>query len=159
MGMGLGGVVAPQTHEAEWKGPHDAFWLGSTKSGLHCELRGASYTGPLLNLYRPAPPASWYNGGKGGFRIRTVGGQRTAVVYSGNRQLKKGERIQFEWAFIITPVKELNTHDQFHNRYFHDFQAPDVPEKYLNTGIKVVNLHHANHTTPTSTIPSSRSGR
>lgn len=153
MGMGLGGVVAPQTHEAEWKGPHDAFWLGSIRSGLHCELRGASYTGPLLNLYRPAPPESWYNGGKGGFRIRTAGGQRTAVVYSGSRQMKKGDRVEFEWAFIITPVKELNTHDQFANRYFHDPQAPDVPDKFLDAGIKVVNLHHANDYNPHINYP------
>jgi hypothetical protein len=153
MGMGLGGVVAPQTHDAEWKGPHDAFWLGSTRSGLHCELRGASYTGPLLNLYRPAPPASWHNGGKGGFRIRSSGNRRTAVVYSGGRQLKKGDRLEFEWAFIITPVKDLNSRDHFANRYFHDPLAPDVLEKYWDAGIKLVNLHHANQYNPHINYP------
>jgi hypothetical protein len=153
MGMGLGGVAAPHSHDARWQGPHDSFWLGSTNSGLYCELRGATYAGPLLSLYRPAPPASWHNGGKGGFRIRTTGDQRSAIVFSGGRRLNKGDRIQFECAFIITPVKDLNTHGHFADRYFHDSQAPDVPDRYLASGIKVVNLHHANVYNPHINYP------
>jgi hypothetical protein len=153
MGMGLPGSVAPETHDAKWERPHDSFWLGGTRAGLYCELRGASYCGPLLNLYHPAPPASWYNSGKGGFRIRTTGAQRNVIVYSGHRQLRKGERLQFECAFIITPVKELNTHSQFTDRYFHNPLAPDPDERYLAAGVKIINLHHANQYNPHINYP------
>jgi hypothetical protein len=153
MGMGLPGSNTPANHDAKWEGPHDSFWLGSTRAGLYCELRGASYSGPMLNLYHPAPPPSWYNGGKGGFRIRTAGDQRNVIVYSGHRQLKKGERLQFECAFVVTPVKELNTHSQFTDRFFHNPLAPDPGEAALATGAKIINLHHANKYNPHINYP------
>ena len=61
-------VSIPTNKGASWLWPFDSFWCGSEKAGIHCELRGASYTGPLLNLYRPAYPESWYNNGKGGYQ-------------------------------------------------------------------------------------------
>jgi hypothetical protein len=153
MGMGLSGSLTPETHDAKWEGPHDSFWLGSTRAGLYCELRGASYCGPLLNLYHPAPPVSWHNGGRGGFRIRTAGARRNVIVYSGHRQLKKGDRLQFECAFIITPVKEINTHSQFTDRFFHNPLAPDPGEGALAAGVKIINLHHANRYNPHINYP------
>ncbi len=75
IGMGLPGTSVPAAHQAGWRGPYDSFWIGSANAGLWCELRGGSYNGPLLNLYNPAPPGSWYNNDKGGFRI-TGGSKR-----------------------------------------------------------------------------------
>ena len=69
MGMGLPGTTVPQSHEAKWAGPYDSFWIGNTHAGIWCELRGGTYHGPLLNLYHPAPPGSWFNNNQGGFRI------------------------------------------------------------------------------------------
>ena len=51
-------VSIPTNKGASWLWPFDSFWCGSEKAGIHCELRGASYPGPLLNLYRPAYPES-----------------------------------------------------------------------------------------------------
>lgn len=156
MGMGLPGTDTPDKHEAGWEGPHDAFWIGDEKGGLYCELRGASYMGPMLTLYRPAYPGSWYNGGKGGFRISTAGESRDAAAYSGERNLKKGDTILFECAFIITPVKELDPAGQFTNRYYHNYPDPDPGAEELSGsfyGIRIINLHHANKYNPYINYP------
>lgn len=156
MGMGLPGTDTPENHEAKWNGPNDAFWIGCANRGLYCELRGASYMGPLLALYRPEFPKSWNNDGKGGFKIKTIGAQRNAVVFSGDRNLKQGEKLQFECAFIITPVKKLNPANQFTDRYYHNYPNPDPTEQEMSDGFygtKVINLHHANKYNPNINYP------
>ncbi len=137
MGMGLPGSDIPEEHEYKWEGPHDSFWIGNTEGGLYCELRGASYMGPLLNLYKPDPPASWYNDDRGGFRIRTDDGRKKAIVYSGARELEKGDKLQFECAFIITPVKEINTRKQFTERHYQGFTDEKI-EQFIPYGIKII---------------------
>ena len=178
MGMGLPGTETPANRESKWEGPYtsflaiespsglrfdngedlnygpyDSFWLGSPKGGLHCELRGASYTGPQLNLFKPGPPISWGNSGKGGFKIRTEEKQQNAIAYSGERKLKKGQKLVFECAFIITPVKKLETHNHFSQRYYHNSGNPNPTEKDLELGVKVINLHHANKYNPYINYP------
>lgn len=59
------GVSIPVSEKTDWLWPFDSFWIGSAKAGIHCELRGSSYSGPLLNAYHPAYPQSWSNDGKG----------------------------------------------------------------------------------------------
>lgn len=158
-GMDRYGVETPENHDAKWDPLYDAFWLGSTKGGLYCELRGASYCGPLLyykpirDFYYPAPPESWNNSGKGGFRIRTTDNQRNAIVYSGSRKLKKDDSLTFECALIITPVKKLDTAHQFTNRYYHNQYHPEPSENDAALGVKVANLHHANEFNPTINYP------
>ncbi len=153
IGMGLPGTDTPETHEGKWDILHDSFWLGNTNGGISCELRGAPYSGPLLMFYNTAPPPSWDNNGKGGFRIRTSENQRDAIVYSGPRTIKKGESIKFECAFVITPVKKLNTYSQFTDRYFHDPLAPEPSEKAVANGVKVINVHQANKYNPNINYP------
>lgn len=153
MGMGLPGQLVPSTHKSKWKGPQDAFWIGNTKGGLHCELRGASYSGPLLNLYKPAPPASWDNDGKGGFKIESSEHAVKAVAYSGKRQLKKGEEIEFEFSLIITPVKPLNTKSQFTDRYYHNGGDPWPKQGEVDAKVKIINVHHANKYNPHINYP------
>jgi hypothetical protein len=116
MGMGLPGTIAPKSHQAKWKGPYDSFWVGNTNGGIWCELRGGAYNGPLLNLYHPAPPVSWFNNDNGGFRIEKGDSETKAVIYSGKRELKVGENIDFEWSLLITPVKKINYRSQFTDR-------------------------------------------
>ncbi len=158
-GMDLYGVKTPDNHDAKWDPLYDAFWIGSTKGGLYCELRGASYCGPLLyykpirDFYKPKPPESWSNDNKGGFSIRTDESERDAIVYSGTRALKKGESITFECAFIITPVKKLDTHYHFTDRYFQNQYHPEPTENDAALGVKVANLHHANDFNPYINYP------
>lgn len=147
-GMSLPGTEVPARHAAKWEGPHDSFWIGNTHGGLWCELRGSTYSGPLLNLYRPAYPASWYNDNRGGFKLERRTGEVNAVVYSGERSLKAGEEISFEWAMLITPVKDINYKSQFTDRYFHNGHDPMPSDNDLKSGVKIVNLHHANNYNP-----------
>lgn len=153
MGMGLPGTTVPRSHEAKWEGPHDSFWMGNTDAGLWCELRGSDYHGPLLNLYHPEYPASWFNENKGGFRTEILKDAVKAIVYSGPRELEKDAEMEFEWAMLITPVKEINYQSQFTDRYFHNALAPIPRPEDLKSGIKIVNLHHANNYNPHINYP------
>lgn len=146
-------VSIPTNKGASWLWPFDSFWCGSEKAGIHCELRGASYTGPLLNLYRPAYPESWYNNGKGGFRINRNGNLTTATAYSGARTLKTGEDLTFDFSLLLTPVKKVNSRSQFTNRYYHNGGTPRPEAKDVETGIKIINVHHANDLNPFINYP------
>ncbi len=153
MGMGLPGGLVPESHESKWKGPHDSFWVGNTEAGLWCELRGGSYHGPLLNLYRPDHPHSWNNEGKGGFKIERTSGQVHAIAYSGARDLNEGQEITFEWSILLTPVKQIDLKSQFLDRYYHNGGDPVPRDSDLTSGVKIVNLHHANNYNPHINYP------
>jgi hypothetical protein len=149
-GMDRYGMPTPETHAAKWDSLFDAFWFGSPTAGLYCELRGTPYSGPMMywppirEFYKLKPPESWYNRNQGGYRIRTTGERRDVTVYSGARSLKKGDSLAFECAFIITPVKKLDTHYQLSNRYYHNSTHPEPGPDAERFGIKAVNLHHGN---------------
>lgn len=153
MGLGLPGAAVPRDIESKWSGPWDSFWIGNADGGLWCELRGGSYHGPLLNLYRPAFPSSWHNEGKGGYRLNSQPDAVRAVVYSGSRELKRGEFLDFEWSFLITPVKTVNSESQFTDRYYHNGGNPMPSDEDLVCGVKIVNLHHANNYNPHINYP------
>ena len=147
------GVSIAVSKKTEWLWPFDSFWIGSVKAGIHCELRGGSYSGPLLNLFRPAYPASWHNEGKGGFDVKKSSTKTTTTVYSGKRQLKKGEPINFDFAFIITPVKQINYKSQFLDRYYHNGGKPIPTDEDVKSGVKIINVHHANFLNPFINYP------
>ncbi len=153
MGMGLPGTRVPSKHQSKWKGPEDSFWVGNTRGGMWVELRGSNYHGPLLNLYHPAPPRSWDNEGSGGFRITQEENRVLATIYSGERELKAGEEIEFEFALLITPVKTVNSASQFRDRYYHNSVKPDPGPEDLEAGVRIVNLHHANSFNPFINYP------
>jgi hypothetical protein len=153
IGMGLPGTITPKDHQSKWRGPYDSFWMGNTHGGLWCELRGSTYSGPLLNLYHPAPPPSWYNNDNGGFRIERTPGATKAIVFSGERDIKTGENIDYEWSFLITPVKKINYLSQFIDRYYHNGGKSMPSDSDLTCGVKIVNLHHANNYNPHINYP------
>ena len=153
MGMGLPGSAIPRRHRSQWKGPEDSFWVGNTRAGIWVELRGSTYHGPLLNLYHPAPPESWNNHGKGGFSLVKGGSEVLATVYSGERELKEGDELVYEFALLLTPVKTINPASQFRDRYFHNAAKPDPELKDMEAGIRIVNLHHANRFNPFINYP------
>jgi len=150
MGMGRGGGYVPQRHDWKWKGPQDSFWIGSADAGLHCELRGSTYHGPLLNRIRPPHPPAWHNGGRGGLRVRKTADRVTACVYSGERSLEAGQPAEFEFALLITPVKPLDTAAQFRNRYFHHVEPT---EEHVKAGVRIINVHHGNELNPYINYP------
>lgn len=153
MGMDLSGTEVAKNHSAKWNGPHDSFWIGDVDAGIWCELRGGKYHGPLLNLFKPEYPASWYNNNKGGFEIKSNSDEITVVVYSGSHDFEKGETLNFEWSMLLTPVKDINYKSQFKDRYYHNGQDPMPSDEDLESGVQVVNLHHANNYNPYINYP------
>ncbi len=157
LGIGRKGGFRPKEWSWKWGGAkyYDSFWLGNVHAGLMCELRGASYCGPMVNLYwslkQLDPPATWHNGGKGGCTVTEVGDSQVLVkAYSGPRQLLAGQEITFEFALLATPVKPLDTAAHFRSRYYHDVAPIDTVAK---AGGNVINVHHANEYNPFINYP------
>lgn len=146
MGLGQDGGIRPDSCRWEWGGKvyYDSFWLGGAHAGLQCELRGANYAGPMVNLYWPigqlTPPETWYNGGNGSCTMETSGNRVTVRASGGARRLEAGETVPFEWTFIVTPVKPLNPAKQFASRYYHSTDQISTVKK---SGANVINIHHA----------------
>ena len=153
MGMGLPGTEVPVSHDSKWEGPHDSFWIGNTQAGIWCELRGGDYHGPLLNLYHPDHPQSWFNDDRGGFKIISDQEEVKAVAFTGGRDLNEGEEVTYEWAMLLTPMKEIDPESQFTDRYYHNGRDPFPSDKDLECGVKIVNLHHANNYNPHINYP------
>jgi hypothetical protein len=156
MGCGRNGGFRPREYEWKWGGPvyYDSFWMGDVPAGVQCELRGASYAGPMVNLYwnlgQLKPPTTWDNGGKGGLTLREEGEKVVATAFSGPRTLAAGEEMKFEFALLITPVKPIDTATHFRTRYYHSYEPPaDIKAK----GANVINIHHANELNPYINYP------
>ena len=88
LGAGLPGQDMPQTYEGKWDAPEktvnhfgvslttdkqqqwlwpfDSFWMGNAHAGIHCELRGTTYSA-AADSSPSGYPDSWNNRGKGGF--------------------------------------------------------------------------------------------
>ena len=147
------GVSIPTSKEQQWLWPFDSFWIGNAHAGIHCEFRGSTYSGPLLNLYRPAYPESWHNGGKGGFSVLKEESETKAIAYSGERTLEAGQSITFDFAMIITPVKPINIKSQFNDRYYHNGPSPAPKEDDMKSGVRIINVHQGNSHNPFINYP------
>lgn len=153
IGMGRPGGYRPKSYAWKWGGPQDSFWIGGVHAGVHCELRGATYCGPLLSGYCPAPPSSWHNEGRGGCSIAEPDASRVlAQAHSGKRTLAAGQTIVFEFALLITPVKPLDTAKHFRERYYHGFPAA-TPDDRSSRDINIINIHHGNEANPYINYP------
>lgn len=153
MGIGRGGGFTPESFEWRWTGAYDSFWIGGVHAGLHVELRGGSYHGPMLNLFHPAPPDSWSSGGKGGVRIVKGPKGAEARLFTGPKTLKAGEELRLDLGLLITPVKPIDTAWQFKTRFYHNpFEYAPKPAA-IQAGANVVNVHHANDINPYINYP------
>jgi len=156
MGIGRPGGLRPKEWSWKWGGRvyYDSFWIGDVEAGLQCELRGADYCGPMVNLYWPAgqlkPPESWHNGGRGGCRISESDGRVLVRAFSGARTLEKGQSLRFEFALLVTPVKPLDAAAHFRTRYYHAYEPVD---RAIQAGANVINIHHANELNPFINYP------
>jgi hypothetical protein len=149
MGFGRKGGYLPAEKFIRWKWGgatiSDSFWIGDVPGGLHCELRGDDYNGPLINPYWHANqlrlPDSWFNGGRGGCEMFKTGEEIVTIrAYGGARKMAAGERLDFEFALLPTPVKPLDTAAHFRQRYYH---AHESLNKVAAAGANVINIHHA----------------
>lgn len=152
MGAGYGGGKRPQNHTWTWEGPWDSYWMGNALAGLHVEYRGGSYHGPLLNDYKPLPPAAWHNGGRGTVSVTGKEGQSATVIAStGSDTLYAAHPLRFEFDLLITPVKPLNSARHFAQRYYH--AAHTGFDKAAQEGANILNIHHAQPLNPVINYP------
>jgi len=157
MGIGHDGGFRPKEWSWKWGGQlyYDSFWMGDVPAGIQCELRGTSYSGPMVNLYwslgQLQPPATWNNDGRGGCTVAEADDDVVlARAYTGPRQLTAGEELTFEFALLITPVRPLDTKRHFSERYFHAYEPVEQVAGY---GANVVNIHHATEINPYINYP------
>jgi len=156
--VGLGRKGGKRHENIAWKWDREfhqeGVWIGSVNRGLQYVLRDENYERPLnTNFYHNKPlnlPPSWYNGGKGGIRIRENKGLVIAENYSGVREVKKGETLNFNVRFLITPFKLIDTKKHFSTRFVHKYEPID---SVIKSGGSVVNVHHANEINPYINYP------
>ncbi len=156
LGLGFRGGERPQRVDWKWQveNHQEGVWLGGVHAGLQYVLRDDSYVRPLnTNFYQNQPlhmPASWFNGGRGGIRIKTGADAVTALNYSGPRRMAAGDTLQFNVRFLLTPFKLIDTEAHFRTRFVHRYVPVDSVVAWGGT---VVNIHHANEINPYINYP------
>jgi hypothetical protein len=158
MGLGQKGGYRPDSmYHWKWDVAHknqDGAWIGAVNGGLQFSLRDEHYVRPLnTNFYLQKPllaPTSWANGDKGGIDIGIKGKSMLANNYSGERQLKAGAVLYYNFTLLITPFHPLNTDFQWATRFYHKY---DNINTIKSTGATVINIHHATPINPWINYP------
>ena len=157
MGLGFKGGIRPPLFDWAWdqKKNQDALWIGDVNAGLQVSFRDENYSRPLnTNFYLSKPlnlPPSWWNGGRGGCRVREEdAGKVLLTTFSGPRLIRAGERLHFHFNLLLTPFKPLDPPAHFSTRFFHAFKP--VAE-VAATGANAINVHHANEINPYINYP------
>ena len=157
MGLNQKGGNRPISYDWKWDVANknqDGAWIGDVNAGLQYSLRDENYVRPLnTNFYLQKPlllPTSWGNNNKGGINISEK--ENTVLVrnYSGQRILKKGDVLYYNFTLLITPFHPLNTDFQWETRFFHKYDSIDSIKA---KGATVVNIHHATPINPFINYP------
>jgi hypothetical protein len=158
MGLGRKGGYRPDSLlRWKWDVAHknqDGAWIGTVNAGLQYSLRDERYVRPLnTNFYLQKPliaPSSWANGNKGGIDIGVKGKSMLVNNYSGQRQMRKGDTLYYNFNLLVTPFHVLNTDFQWATRFYHRYNNLDSIKA---TGATVVNIHHATPINPWINYP------
>jgi hypothetical protein len=157
MGLGQKGGERPDPVIWKWDVANknqDGAWIGSVNAGLQYSLRDENYIRPLnTNFYLQKPlllPTSWANGDKGGITVGIKGSSMLANNYTGEKSLKKGDVLYFNFTLLITPFHPIDTDFQWATRFYHKYNAIDSIKP---TGATVVNIHHATPINPWINYP------
>ena len=157
MGLGEKGEARPDTIQWKWDVAHknqDGAWIGNVNAGLQYSLRDEKYVRPLnTNFYLLKPlllPTSWGNENKGGVDIFQKGEAILANNYSGERTMKQGDTLYYNFNLLITPFHTINTDFQWSTRFYHRYNNVDSIKA---TGATVVNIHHATPINPYINYP------
>ncbi len=133
MGLGQKGGYRPENFEWKWDVAHknqDGAWIGNVNAGLQFSLRDERYLRPLnTNFYLLKPlllPTSWGNEGKGGIKIIQNNKTTTVQSYSGERRMKKGDVLYYNFTLLITPFHIINTDFQWATRFYHAYKPIDT---------------------------------
>ena len=163
MGMNKEGGLRPDIWHWKWdvkSKSQDAVWVGSVNGGLRIKLKGANYHRQLVNVYYEFDqlnlPDSWGNGEKGGVDISTQENRTLLKAYSGERTMKKGDQLSYDFELLVTPVKLISKNIQFGDRYYHNSKT-DVSAGYIEeaekSGANIINIHHRKDINPFINYP------
>ncbi|PZP42318.1 MAG: hypothetical protein DI598_17080, partial [Pseudopedobacter saltans] len=157
MGLGYKGGYRKDTVQWKWdvaKKNQDGAWVGTVNSGLQFSLRDQHYSRPLnTNFYLQKPlilPQSWGNGTKGGIDIFKKGSSVLVNSYSGEREMKKGDTLYYNFRLIVTPFHPINTDFQWSSRFVHKYLNVDTVKAL---GATVVNIHQGTPINPYINYP------
>ncbi len=157
MGLGQKGGYRPDSLGWKWEVAtknQDGAWIGNVNAGLQFSLRDEKYVRPLnTNFYLQKPlllPASWGNAGKGGVTIALKGKSVLVNNYSGDRKMKKGDVLFYNFNMLITPFHPINTDFQWATRFYHKYDNLDTIKA---NGATVANIHHATPINPWINYP------
>lgn len=109
MGLGHEGGKFEAPLNFKWSADkhQDSFWVGNVNAGIRVKFKGENYKKPLTDTfykYKPlVMPKSWDNSGFGGIRYE----DGKFIVYSGERNLNYGEKLEFNFNLSVTPIKPL----------------------------------------------------
>ncbi len=157
MGLGEKGGYRKENFQWKWDVAHknqDGAWIGNVNAGLQYSLRDENYVRPLnTNFYLLKPlllPTSWGNGTNGGINISEKYNAVVANNYSGERSMKKGDVLYYNFNLLITPFHPINTDFQWATRFYHSYNNPDSIKA---TGATIINIHHATPINPWLNYP------
>jgi hypothetical protein len=162
--MGLdheGGLRTPQW-KWDWDTTknQDMLWIGDVNGGLRFKWKAENYVRPLINIYysfRPLHlPPSWGNEGKGGVNVLDKEKDVLVSAYSGARELKAGEVLNYDFELLITPFKTINKHIKYGDRYFHGGGTRIASKKVElaeKAAANILNIHHAEDIYPFINYP------
>jgi hypothetical protein len=157
MGLGQKGGTRPEDFKWKWDVAHknqDGGWIGNVNAGLQYSLRDENYVRPLnTNFYLQKPlllPTSWGNAEKGGVDVVEKNGGILVNNFSGEREMKKGETLYYNFTLLVTPFHPIDTDFQWATKFFHKYENLDSIKA---TGATVVNIHHATPINPWLNYP------
>ena len=110
MGFKKLGGYRPAEWDWQWdvNWTHNMVWLGDADAGLQCKLMTEEGVWQWGNLKDTGLPASWWNDGNGGARIREDGERVVLTAFSGPRRMEAGQQLVFRFRFLITPFKPID---------------------------------------------------
>jgi len=161
--MGLGHEGGLRTPVWKWKWDisrnQDMLWVGAVNGGVRIKWRAENYVRPLINIYYEFGPLklppSWGNEGKGGVDVVQKNGDVLVNAYSGAREIKKSDVLNYDFELLITPFKLIDKKIKFSDRYLYDgtTNTSGLIEIAKQAGANIINLHHFEDISPFINYP------
>ena len=161
--MGLGHEGGFRSSNFKWRWDvskdQDMLWVGGVNGGLRIKWKAENYVRPLVNVYYSNGPlnlpTSWGNAGKGGVEVIQKNEDVVINAYSGTREIKPGEKLNYDFELLITPFKVIDRKIKFNDRYYHGDSsiASEKIEHAKKAGANIVNMHHAEEIYPFINYP------
>ena len=161
--MGLNHEGGLRTPDWKWKWDaaknQDMLWVGAVNGGFRIKLKAENYVRPLVNIYYAfgplMMPPSWFNDGEGGVNVSQQGKDVLVNAYSGKREMKAGEKLNYDFELLITPLKVIDRKIKYEDRYYHGggVNTSVKVDNAKRVGANIINIHHAEDIYPFINYP------